>query len=176
MVVTTAITGASSRNERSLSSASTTMYSPWPTRALAPAWFTRPPTTNVGSRPAAARTAATIEVVVVFPCAPATAMPNFRRISSASISARGITGIFSRCASTTSTLSCGTAEEITTTCAPCTLFGADGLRKSWRPSCAAARLPGRVSNRSPKQRSRSRAALRRCRSCRCRRCPPDECA
>ena len=35
-----------------------------------------------------------MEVVVVFPCAPATAMPYFRRMSSASISARGITGIF----------------------------------------------------------------------------------
>ena len=37
VVVTTATTGASSRNERSLSSASTTMYSLWPTRAFEPA-------------------------------------------------------------------------------------------------------------------------------------------
>ena len=36
MVVTTATTGASSRNERSLSSASTTIYSLWPTRAFEP--------------------------------------------------------------------------------------------------------------------------------------------
>ncbi len=38
-------------------------------------------------------TVATSEVVVVLPCEPAMAMPYFRRISSASISARGITGI-----------------------------------------------------------------------------------
>ena len=40
-----------------------------------------------------AQTAAVIEVVVVLPWLPATAMPYFMRISSASISARGITGI-----------------------------------------------------------------------------------
>src|SRR5256885_13093537 len=49
---------------------------------------------KVGSKCAAARTDATSEVVVVFPCAPATAIPYLSRISSASISARGITGIF----------------------------------------------------------------------------------
>ena len=64
---------------------------------------------------------ATIEVVVVLPCAPATAMPYFKRISSASISARGITGIFILCASMTSGLSAFTAEEVTTTCAPSAL-------------------------------------------------------
>ena len=55
------------------------------------------------------------------------AMPYFRRISSASISARGITGIFRRCASTISALSGATAEETTTTCAPWTLA-------AWWPS------------------------------------------
>ena len=49
--------------------------------------------TTVGSRPPAASTAATIDVVVVLPCMPAMAMPYFRRISSASISARGMTGM-----------------------------------------------------------------------------------
>ena len=40
-----------------------------------------------------------MEVVVVLPCAPAMAMPNFKRINSANISARGITGItFARAA------------------------------------------------------------------------------
>ena len=48
---------------------------------------------------------AIIEVVVVLPCAPATAMPYFRRINSASISARGMTGIFRRAASASSGLS-----------------------------------------------------------------------
>ena len=49
--------------------------------------------TNVGSRPPSASTDAMRLVVVVLPCVPATAMPCFRRISSASISARGTTGI-----------------------------------------------------------------------------------
>ena len=46
-----------------------------------------------GIEPASASTAATIEVVVVLPCIPAMAMPYFRRISSASISARWMTGM-----------------------------------------------------------------------------------
>ncbi|MGB5995223.1 MAG: hypothetical protein WBG20_07390 [Candidatus Deferrimicrobiaceae bacterium] len=58
---------------------------------------------------------ATIEVVVVLPCVPAIAMPYFIRMSSASISARGMTGIFLRCASITSSLSGRMAEETTTT-------------------------------------------------------------
>src|SRR5713226_4905213 len=62
-----------------------------------------------------------MEVVVVLPWAPATAIPYFKRISSASISARGITGIFILCASMTSGLSAFTAEEVTTTCAPSAL-------------------------------------------------------
>jgi hypothetical protein len=48
--------------------------------------------TKVGSSPASASTLATSEVVVVLPCVPAMAMPCFRRISSASITARGTTG------------------------------------------------------------------------------------
>ena len=94
MLVTTARIGHSLRNERSLSSASATKYSDLPTRAFEPMASTRPPMTTVGSRPPAASTAATIEVVVVLPCMPAMAMPYFRRISSASISARGITGMW----------------------------------------------------------------------------------
>src|SRR5437660_825730 len=85
---------------------------------VVPDGLTRPPITNVGSRCAAARSEATIEVVVVLPWAPATAMPYFKRINSASISARGITGIFLLCASMTSGLSGFTAEEVTTTWAP----------------------------------------------------------
>ena len=77
--------------------------------------------TAVGSRSAAARIVATSEVVVVLPCAPAMAMPYFMRISSASISARGITGTCSRWASSTSGLSGRTAEEMTTTWASWTL-------------------------------------------------------
>jgi hypothetical protein len=73
--------------------------------------------TAVGSRPARSSTSATIDVVVVLPCEPATAMPDRRRMSSASISARGITGMRRRWASTISGLFARTADEYTTTSA-----------------------------------------------------------
>ena len=111
MVVTTAMVGESLRNEPSDSSASATRNSPWPRRAFSPRPWIRPPTTTVGSRPPAASTAATMEVVVVLPWVPAMAMPYLRRISSASISARGITGMDRWRAAWTSTLSRATAEE-----------------------------------------------------------------
>ena len=66
---------------------------PVPSRAFEPMDCSRPPTTMVGSSPPRASTAATSEVVVVLPCEPATATPYFMRISSASMSARGITGM-----------------------------------------------------------------------------------
>ena len=55
-----------------------------------------PPLITVGSKPAASSNAATIDVVVVLPCVPAMATQLFKRINSASISARRTTG--SRCA------------------------------------------------------------------------------
>ena len=61
--------------------------------------------TNVGSSPPSASTDAIRLVVVVLPCVPATAMPCFRRISSASISARGTTGMPRSRAASTSGLS-----------------------------------------------------------------------
>ena len=85
---------------------------------------TRPPTTTVGSSPAWFRMVAAIEVVVVLPWLPATAMPYFRRISSASSSPRGITGICSRRASCTSGFCSSTAELTTSARAPATLAAA----------------------------------------------------
>ena len=79
-----------------------------------------------------------MEVVVVLPWLPATATPYLRRISSASISARGITGTPSRRASTTSGLSLLTAVEVTTTCAPWT----------WAASCPIPTLAPSVASRS----------------------------
>ena len=117
MFVTTAIAGESFRNDRSLSSASTTMYWPRPRRALLPNALSRPPMTAVGSSPARSSISATIDVVVVLPCAPATAMPTRRRISSASISARGMTGTCRARASATSGLSAAIADDTTTTSA-----------------------------------------------------------
>jgi hypothetical protein len=118
------------RKEPSLSSASATRKSPPPEPALEPRLLSLPPITTVGSRPPRASTEATIEVVVVLPWAPATATLYLRRISSASISARGITGTHARPGRRTSGLSGRTAEEITTTSAPRDLVAgmADGDR------------------------------------------------
>ena len=118
--VTTAMVGESLRNEPSLSSASATRKSPCPNLALLPVALSFPPITTVGSRPLLAITVAINEVVVVFPCAPATSIPYFILASSASISALGITGIDFLFASTTSALSLETAEDITTTWASST--------------------------------------------------------
>ena len=125
MLVTTAIVGVNIRNERSLSSASTTIKSLLPSRAFERYVRTMPPITNVGSSPAAPNTVATIDVVVVFPCEPATAtVCGFMRISSASISALGITGIERSRASIISGLSSRTAVERTTTWASPTFSAA----------------------------------------------------
>src|SRR6185312_7127300 len=138
MFVITAIVGYSFRNERSLSSASATIRSPLPSRALLPNALSRPPITAVGSSPALSSTSAIIDVVVVLPWLPATAIEYLSRISSASISARGITGICRRAASRTSGFAGRTADETTTTSAS--------------PTCAAScpcmtRMPS-VSSRS----------------------------
>ena len=115
MLVTTATAGESSRNVPSLSSASATRMSPLPICALPASERTRPPMTRVGSIRASVSTWPIIEVVVVFPWLPATATPYFMRMSSASISARGITGICRSLAAITSGLENFTAVEITTT-------------------------------------------------------------
>ncbi len=59
-----------------------------------------------------------MEVVVVLPWLPATAMPYFSRISSASSSPRGMTGICKRRASWISGLLSSTAEVTTRARAP----------------------------------------------------------
>ena len=73
--------------------------------------------------PASASTLAIRLVVVVLPWVPAIAMPCFKRISSASISARGTTGMRFARAAATSGLSGRTAVDVTTTSARCTLAG-----------------------------------------------------
>ena len=65
---------------------------------------------------------ATRLVVVVLPCVPATAMPRFRRISSASMMARGTTGMRAARAAMTSGLSPATAVDVTMASAPVTLL------------------------------------------------------
>jgi hypothetical protein len=64
--------------------------------------------------PPSARMLATRLVVVVLPWVPAMAMPCLRRISSASIWARGTTGMWRSRAATTSGLSALTAVDTTT--------------------------------------------------------------
>ena len=83
--------------------------------------LSRPPITQVGSRPASPSTAATSEVVVVLPWVPAMAMPCLKRISSASIIARGTTGTWDSRARATSGLSAATADDTTTASAAATL-------------------------------------------------------
>ncbi len=119
MLVTSVTMGDSRKNSPKASQASATRY--W----LAPSWApvlwkasTWPPTTRVGSSPARWSTIPIMEVVVVLPWVPDTAMPYLRRISSANISVRGITGIARRLASCSSGLSIGTAAEKTATSAP----------------------------------------------------------
>ena len=120
ILVITDITGDKYKNEASLSSASATKYCPLPNLALVPAAVSLPPITKVGSKPAAPRIDAVKLVVVVLPCVPAMAIPSRKRISSANIMARGITGICCANAASTSGLSGLTAVEVTTTSAPLT--------------------------------------------------------
>ena len=96
--------------------------------------------------PASASRCAIRQVVVVLPWAPATAMPNWKRISSHSIAARGITGMRAARAAASSGLSAGTAEDATVTSLP---------------AAAAARWPRPM--RAPSSRSRRVCALS-CRS------------
>jgi hypothetical protein len=138
MLVITAIVGNSFRNDPSLSSASATINSPRPSLALLPKALRRPPITAVGSSPARSSISAIIEVVVVLPCAPATAIEKRSRISSASISARGMTGIRRCAASCTSGFIGFTADDTTTTSAPSTC----------RAACPSSIRTPNVANRS----------------------------
>ena len=117
MFVTTATVGNRWRNEPSDSSASATRISPLPRRAFEPKARALPPITTVGSSAASARITAIIVVVVVLPWLPATATPSLTRISSPSISARGMTGMLRARAAAISGLSGRTALDTTTTSA-----------------------------------------------------------
>ena len=89
--------------------------------------------TMVGSKPAPCRQRAIIDVVVVLPWVPAMATPYFMRISSPSISARGMTGIFCSSAARISGLSSRMAVLRTTTSAPAMCAGSC-LREMRPPS------------------------------------------
>ena len=123
-VVKTATSGDRRRNERSLSSASTTINCPCPRRAPPSHAGSVPPMTTVGSSPPARSTSAAMAAVVVLPCEPATATPRFPPASCASISPRGIDAMPRCTAACRSGLSAGTALENTTTSAPSTCCAA----------------------------------------------------
>ena len=100
MFVTTAMMGASFRNDPSLSSDSTTSSELLPTRAFDPCIAaTRPPTTTVGSRLAVLRMDGHHRRGGGFAVASRDGDSELRRINSASSSPRGITGICNRRAS-----------------------------------------------------------------------------
>ena len=88
MLVTIAASGCSSRNERSLSSASATNISPSPQAAPSPVSVSTPPIAYPGSRPEVSRMVASMAVVVVLPCVPATATVSLPSITEASADAR----------------------------------------------------------------------------------------
>ena len=115
MFVTTAMVAGKFINVPSDSSASTTIHSPPPNRALVPYALIIPPLTTVGSAFAQSKIAAIKEVVVVLPCVPPTAIDHLSRISSASISARRTIGIWFWRATISSGLFDLIAEDITTT-------------------------------------------------------------
>ena len=115
MLVSTATSGLRSSNDPSDSSASHTTNSPSPWRALEPRSFSSPPTRKVGSRPASTSTRLIMEVVVVLPWVPQTAIPRPASMSQARACARLTTRIPLRRASWSSTLCEGMAEEMTTT-------------------------------------------------------------
>ena len=102
--------------------------------------------THVGSSPASPSTAETSEVVVVLPWVPAMAMPCLKRMSSASIIARGTTGMCSSRARTTSGLSGLTADDTTTASAVATLAASWPMMMRM-PICRRRRTAG-LSERS----------------------------
>ncbi len=78
---------------------------------------------------------------MVLPWVPAIAMPCFRRINSASITARGTSGMRAARAASTSGLSSFTAVEVTTASAP-SMCEASWPMNTRTPSSASRRVVG----------------------------------
>ena len=132
--------------------------------------------TTVGSSPAARSTVATSDVVVVLPCEPATAMPYFMRISSASISARGMTGMpRARAAVDLGVRRLDRARDDDDV-GRAEVLGVVAVRDAARRARRAGAWSPSPSGPSRRRRSRACAAPRRCRTCRCRRCRRSGCA
>jgi len=129
ILVTTPIWVGSFKKVPSDSSASTTIHSPLPMRALVPQALMMPPAITVGSRSAAFSKSAISEVVVVLPCVPVIDTVAQGRISSASISARRMIGRPRSLAASNSGLPALTALEMTRWPAPLTLSGSWPIRQ-----------------------------------------------
>ncbi|GBU22524.1 hypothetical protein R80B4_02434 [Fibrobacteres bacterium R8-0-B4] len=119
----TAIVGYIARNDLSYSSASATTIPPSPTIACDPTLRSIPPTRTVGDIFASVNTVPIRDVVVVFPCVPATHTVKFDRIISPSTSALLISGMPLSTAYRLSGLSSLTALEYTSSSASLTKFG-----------------------------------------------------
>src|SRR6266508_2110911 len=148
MLVTIATCGWYSRNDRSLSSASATKYSPVPWWAFEPTSEISPPITKDGSRPACCRIRVAIEVVVVLPCVPAIAIVRRPAMAAARASERCSTRSPRARASTSSRWSAGIAVEYTTVSTPSRL---DGSCRMWMvpPSARSAASAGQSRSSLP---------------------------
>ena len=138
MLVTTAISGSSSRNVPSLSSASMTIHSPLSHTALVPISLTSPPMRKLGRNPASIRIRASMEVVVVLPWVPDTATHRRHAAIAASAWARLSSTRPRRRASVTSGFASGTAVDRATTSASAT----------WTASWPTKTLTPLAANRS----------------------------
>ena len=146
--MTTATSTCSSSIDRSDSSASTTSHSPAPQSAFRPVVRSAPPIRYAGSIPMRSSAWAIIDVVVVFPCAPPTAIVRFRRLICSSRSARGRSGSPRWCAATRSAFESGIALEWnTSTSSPGGTFAA-----SW-PTWTATPSDRNPSSAGPSARS-----------------------
>src|SRR4051795_7701635 len=138
--------GASSRKDRSLSSASATKMSPSPECALLPDSLRSPPMAKDGSAPQACTATVSIEVVEVLPCVPATATLRRPAMTAASATARGSTRRPRSRAAASSGLSARIAVE-TTTVSTSPRWAASWPTATRAPSARSASSVG-VSRRS----------------------------
>ena len=142
--MTTAIDGAYFRKEPSDSSASATNQassSVRPSRALVPRAAMRAPTAKDGSAPAASSITAIIELVVVLPWVPATAIVRWTPMAAARASERCRTRSPRARAAASSGLDSRMAVEITTVSA-CSMFSAAWGTKTRAPFSRSASSTG----------------------------------
>src|SRR5580700_8164987 len=137
-----ATSGDSTRNDPSLSSASATKSVPAPSSAPSPVSVSTPPMTYPGSASHSRSTVVSMDVVVVFPCVPATAITRRPAMTEARAAARCSTRMPRRVASASSGLSARIALD-TTSVSPAPRSAR--LSGAW-PTCTRAPLACRSSS------------------------------